>query len=114
MEIKWVTLNSKKYLKFSFDENLSEPDAVKAIEQWKKEFSKNQNSKVSLIWDCIKMKGYDSNARVHWQNALKELKSDIENIWLVSNSQLIRVGANVISVFAGLRINAVDSEDKIQ
>ncbi|NMB80558.1 MAG: hypothetical protein GYA14_01935 [Ignavibacteria bacterium] len=113
MEIKWITLNSKKYLKFSFDENLGEQEAISSIEKWKKEITSNSDTKVSLIWDCLKMKSYDSKARILWQDALKELKNNIENIWLISNSQFIRVGANVISVFSGLKINPVDSESKI-
>lgn len=114
MEIKWVTMNSKKFLKFSFDENLGEEEARVATEQWKKEMAAHANMKVSLIWDCLQMKGYDSNARILWQNTLKEVKDNVEKIWLISNSQFIRVGANVISVFSGIRINPVDSEDKIQ
>lgn len=113
MEIKWITLNSKKYLKFSFDENLGEQEAISSIEKWKKEITSNSDTKVSMIWDCLKMKSYDSKARILWQDALKELKNSIENIWLISNSQFIRVGANVISVFSGLKINPVDSESKI-
>ena len=113
MELEWVTIKSKKYLKFKFNGFLDEQEALDGIGQWKKEFDENSNSKISLVWDCSSMKGYSHEARSHWQRATKELKSQIEKIWLISDSILIRTGAEIISVFARIKIKAVKSEDKI-
>ena len=114
MEIKWIEINSKPYLKFIFDEYLEEQQALDTIVQWRKEFNLHANSKISIIWDCSKMHGYNPQARIHWQNAIKELKSQTETIWLISSSLIIRTGANIISRFVGISINAIDSENKIK
>ena len=114
MDIKWTVINSKTYLKFTFEGRLEEQEALRGIEIWKREFEKHKYSKTSMIWDCSLMHGYAPKARIHWQNALNELKSQIGAIWLISNSLVIRTGASILSRFVGLKINAIDSEDKIK
>ncbi|MBN2102680.1 hypothetical protein JW835_01425 [bacterium] len=59
------------------------------------------------------MKGYDSQSRIIWQNALKEMKPQIHIIWLISTTKLIRVGAQIMSLFTSMNIKAVESEDQI-
>ena len=59
------------------------------------------------------MKGYDSDARVLWPEALKEMKSQIHSIWLVSASSAIKIGASVMGFFTKLDIRPVSSENEI-
>ena len=86
MEIKWVQINSKSYLKFTFNEYLEEKEALEGIDTWVQEFSSKPNARIPLIWDCTVMKGYDRQSRIHWQKKTKELKDQIDIIWLISNS----------------------------
>ncbi len=111
--IEWKNNPNKKCLKFIFNDKLSEQDAVSAIEKWRKSFKSYPGEKVVLIWDCLNMKGYESGARNLWQSALKEMKGQIDSIWLITNSGFIRMGASVMSVFASYPIKVVDSENAV-
>ena len=112
-KIEWKNNPKKKCLKFTFNDRLGEQDAVSAIEKWQKSFKTFPREKILLIWDCLTMTGYESGARNHWQNALKEMKEQIDSIWLITNSGFIRMGASVMSVFSSYPIKVVSSENEI-
>jgi len=105
--------SGRNCLKFTFSGILEEQDARHAITRWKHEFRSKPDEKFILIWECLNMKGYDSQSRIAWQNALKEMKSQIDTIWLIASLKLIKVGAQIMSVFTSLNIKVVDSEDQI-
>jgi hypothetical protein len=111
--IEWVNKPGKRCLKFVFTETLTASDAEAAIAEWRETFQSSEDQSITLIWDCKKMHGYDSAARIKWTDALKEMKSRIDTIWLISGSSLIRMGASVIGLLSSLKIKTVDSENKI-
>jgi len=114
LKIEWVNKSQKRCLKFTFNEKLTVEDATSIIEKWQNHFKEFPKEKIIIIWDCIKMTGYDSSARTKWQSALKEMKEQIDSIWLITNSSLIKMGASFISVFASYPINVVNSENEIK
>ena len=69
---------------------------------------------VILIWDCRKMTGYDKDARAQWIDALKEMKSQIDTIWLISASAFIRTGASVMGFFTNMQIKPISCESEIE
>ena len=105
--------SGKPCLKFLFKGLLQEKDALLAIEEWKAYFQSKPMEKIVLIWECQEMKGYDTASRTAWQNTLNELKPQIENIWLITTSKLIKLGAQIMSVFTSLNIKVVESEEQI-
>ena len=111
--IEWMKKSGKEYLNFTFKEKLTEQDARVTIEKWRKAFQSRSGEKIILVWDCMIMRGYENEARIQWQNALKEMKEQIASICLVTRSNLIQVGASVISVFTSLEIKTVGSVDEI-
>ena len=113
MDIKWLEKNGKKYLHFLFEEHLTEQSAKDGIQKWQSQCAGYDN-KIRIIWDCTLMKGYDTQARVTWHEALKEMKNSIEVIWLVSTSPLIRMGASIMSMLMPFKIIAVSSEQEIK
>ncbi len=112
MEIKWLDKNGKKYLYFLFEEHLTEQSAKEGIQNWGMHFAGTSN-KISIIWDCTVMKGYDTQARVTWNDALKKMQNSIEVIWLISTSPLIRMGASIMSMLMPFKIIPVSSEREI-
>ena len=113
-KIEWTQKSGKNCLKFTFFGKFTEQDARTALDKWKQAFSANPQDKTVLIWDCLKMTDYDHEARTIWQNACKEMKGQIDAIWVLTNSILIRMGASVISVFTSLKIKVVSSEQEIR
>lgn len=114
--IDWKTIHDKEYLYFEFSGILTHRDAVQGIERWDKCFE-NQDyakGKVSLIWDCLHMKNYETQARIAWQKAIKKHKHKIEDIWLITNSVNITAGAEIISFFTSFKIRPVKSLKELE
>ena len=111
--IEWSEKSGRQCLKFTFEGRLTSKDAEVAIAEWKKMFQSKAEESIILIWDCKKMKDYDTEARLIWSNALKEMKSQIDKIWLISDSSLIRMGASVIGLLTSLNIKAISSESEL-
>ena len=113
-EIGWCLINGRECLKFTFRCTLTEIDAIDAVSKWKKMFSTRKDEKIVIIWQCKKMVSYEPMARIIWQNTLKELKNQIDTIWLVSDSIIIQAGAKIMAFFTILNLKVVNSEEKIR
>ena len=113
LKIEWSQKSGKKFLRFVFGETLTIKEAEIAIKEWKEIFKHQVNESIVLIWDCRKMKGYDSDARTKWTGALKEMKSQIDMIWLITESTIIRMGASVMGMLSTINIKPIRSESEI-
>ena len=60
------------------------------------------------------MTDYDNDARAQWIDAIKEMKSQIDTIWLISASGFIRTGASIMSFFVNMQIKPVSCESEIE
>jgi ABC-type transporter Mla MlaB component len=112
-EISWKYFGDIPCIHFAFKGKLTKAEALNAIEKWK-QYSAFRNNKNILIWDCKGMKDYDSSARHVWQNAMNELKGEIEEIWIIADSLVFKATAKVMSLFTSIEIKIVSSEEKIQ
>lgn len=100
------------FLTFTFPAFLDKKSAEKAIDIWDKEFALQPRG-TDLIWDCTEMTDYDPMARMLWQKALTNHKNQINTIWLISESAIIRAGAKLFSLFVGVTIKPVKSHAEI-
>ena len=113
-KIEWCNVKNNNCLKFTFNGTLTKDDAVKATAQWREYLSPDNINNVNIVWECTNMTGYEPMARSVWQSALKDLKSKIACIWLITESRLIKTGAQLMSVFTSYNFKVVNSEDKIE
>jgi hypothetical protein len=60
------------------------------------------------------MSGYDNPAAMLWQKTLRELKSQVECVWLISSSSLIRMGASMVNFMIGVKVQTVKNENEIK
>ena len=111
--IEWSEISGKECLRFTFGENLTVDEAVVAVAEWKKCFKEKTDKPIILLWDCSKMERYEPAAKEKWTTALKDMKTDIESIWLITDNRIIRFGAYVMSIFSSMKIQTVNSEDEI-
>lgn len=112
-QIEFCNLNNTNCLKFSFNGELAESEAKVAVNEWKHLFESKNGAKLTLVWDCNKMTGYDPGARLVWQNALNEFKNQISSIWVVSKSNMIRSGAMIIAMLTNYNIKVVQTESEL-
>jgi len=111
--IEWYQKSGKQCLRFIFGEKLTEKEAEIAIQEWKAAFHSKMGEAIALVWDCREMKGYESGARAQWILALKEMKSQIDSIWLITDSAVIKLGAAMMGSFSSQNIKAVSSESEV-
>ncbi len=112
-EIEFSEKFGKNYLKFTFYSKLKKDEAAEAIKIWDEYFWKNSDQKIIIIWQCLKITGYEKGAREIWQKALKKMSDRIEEIWVITNSSVIRMGASLISLFVEYPIKIVSTENEI-
>ncbi len=113
-EIELYQCKTEECLKFTFKGKFSEQSALSGSEEWRDLFSSTGTEKSVLVWDCKEMTGFEPKARIVWQQAMKELKGQIDCVWLISNSAIIRAGAKLMSTFTGFKIKAVKTEKDIK
>jgi hypothetical protein len=112
-EVDTFSRNEKKYIKFVFSGRLEPNDADTAIIEWKEIFSKDTNTRYIVIWDCVRMQGYDHEARKKWQTALSELEKQIDFIWIITHSTMFKMGAQVMALLTNINLKVVETEDQI-
>ena len=113
VDIELCILDNEECLKFIFKENLSATDALEAIEEWKYLFESAGDEKITVVWDCIDMTGFENKARIAWQKAIKELKHQIKCVWLVTDSAIIKTGAKLMNKFVSFKLKVVKSVENI-
>lgn len=116
VKIHPTKVNNKFYLQFDFPDYLDKEMANTAIEIWKMEMKRlsKEGSKVSLIFNCDCMSGFDTEARRNWQAAMKEHKAVITEVWVVCNNVFILGAAKTMGVLSGYSIKVTRSISEIR
>lgn len=111
--IKWQNMRNQRYLLVNFDGHLSPEDAQRAIGVIHSMID-DVDGKCTMVWECTGMAGYDTGAREAWQVFMKNIKQKVEAINVVSGNVVIRTGAMVVGMFAGIKIFTWTSLDDFQ
>jgi hypothetical protein len=111
--IEEIKINNRECLRFNFSGVLKQKDAVQVCSEWKT-ISQTTKKKYVIIFNATKMVDYEPMTRNSFQSTMSELKSQIDQIWVVSESKLIRGGAAIMGMFTSFSIKAVDSEEHIE
>lgn len=106
----WKTIGDAEYIVITFRGEFTEKYARKLIPEV--EAMAAGRSSVRMVWDALEMTNYETEARVLWQDMLKRV--NVDDIVLISESRLIRIGADFVSMFAGVDIRAVGSWDAVE
>jgi len=113
VDVNFISKNNKRYLQFDFSGHLDEASASSAIERWNEKM-KSSKEKTSIIYNCTKMTGFDTDARRIWQETMKSHKHQIDVIWLVSDNIFIRGAAKTMGVLTGFPIKVTKSLSEIK
>ncbi|MBS1508920.1 MAG: hypothetical protein JSS79_19945 [Bacteroidetes bacterium] len=105
VEITTVTINSKEYLQFDFTGFLDVAVATDALHRWDEQMKKaNNHAKVSLVYNCQNMKGFDTSARKLWQAAMQRHKNLVNTTWIISDNVFILGAAKTMGLLTGFPI----------
>ena len=102
-KIEWLDIRDKRCMLLRFDKHFSSENAQSAINLLQPMID-NIHGKFTMVWECSAMVGYDTPAREAWQVFISHIKPKIETINLISQNVIIRTGAMVIGIFAGIKI----------
>lgn len=67
-----------------------------------------------VVFDIRHMTGYHRDAREAWQAALRPLRDRIACIYVVGGNPLVRMGANLLGSFLGVRMRGVRDLDGLR
>ena len=110
--IEWRSMKDHRYLVLHFDGHFSAENARSAISTISS-MVRMTEQKIIMVWECTGMAGFDIAAREAWQLFIKDISSKIEKIHLVSNKLVIRSGAVVVGIFAGIKISSWATLDEL-
>jgi hypothetical protein len=113
LPVEEILINSKRFIRLNFEAKLSALQAQEICDKLKKIYKINENNKQTMIFNSLEMQDYEPKARVIFQETLRELKSQIDMIWLISDSKIIVGGAAIMSLLTKIKIQTVKSEDFI-
>jgi len=111
-KIEWQNMKDHRYLVLYFHGHFSAEDAQNAISTISSMIGTTEE-KIIMAWECTGMTGFDIAAREAWQIFIKKIKSKIEKIHLVSDKIVIRSGAIVVGIFAGIKISSWATLDEL-
>lgn len=100
------------FLQFDFTGHLDVKSAQAAIAAWKGKLQSGK--KADLIYNCLEMTGFETEARRHWQNAMSDLKSSTGNIWIISTNPFILAAAKTMGVLTRFEIKVATSLDRVK
>lgn len=114
--VDWAEISNEKCLRITIKGRLTEKTANEAILQWKEAFDLQHESgeKINIICSCLKMTGYDTNARKMWQNTISELKDQIGYFWIVTDNKLFVIAARTMGLITKFKLRTVSSENDIR
>ena len=110
--IKLDNLDGNKCLRFHFDGYLEAGEAQRLISEWKRIFTDDPDRKFIVVWNCLKMNGYESDARKLWTDALKGMKPQIQEIRIITESSAIKMGASIMAMVTQTKLRVFSSEDQ--
>ena len=115
VNVNWTQNLEKDFLKMEIHGRLDEENATKAISKWKEELSSNlkEGEKANVICNCLHMTGYDTEARRQWQQAISDLKHQIEYFWVITDNKMIKIAANTMGLMTNFKIKTAKSETEI-
>ncbi|UXP31636.1 hypothetical protein N6H18_14905 [Reichenbachiella agarivorans] len=97
MEAKVFHEYEENCLLFKFRNKFTEEASEKACLFWESEFEKRDlDHKISLIWDCTEMSGFELNAQKRWVKCMNKHASQIQRVMVISDNIVIRGAARLI------------------
>ncbi|WP_258100224.1 STAS/SEC14 domain-containing protein [Marinoscillum pacificum] len=89
-------LSGEQTLRFDFKGKFDLATCTEAVNIWQNEFDRLNGGKISIIWDCSQMSGFDIEAQREWVKWMKGLSDQIEKVIVVADNIVIRGAARLI------------------
>lgn len=110
LNIKLNTNFNKKCLHFEFKGKFTNEASKEGVRVWSEEFNKaDKNVKHIIIWDCIKMTGFEPSAKKEWKKYLDENHDKIACVIMISGNIILRGAAHLLLRFLPCQSKVVKS-----
>lgn len=64
-----------------------------------------KRGQADVAWDVRKMTGYDTGARIAWQQTLWPLRKNIRRVEVIGGSSWVRLGALTLTTLLGVSVH---------
>lgn len=71
------------------------------------------HSPCDFVPDLVHMTGFDTGARVQWQENLSKMRPHIASLIMVGGSPLARMSGAAVCLYAGIKMRFADSLDEV-
>ncbi|MCS6823770.1 MAG: hypothetical protein NZ529_05700 [Cytophagaceae bacterium] len=99
-----------KCLRIVFKDHFTEPQAKEYIQTINNKIKEALPDKLCMIWDCSTMSGYDSAARVAWQQFMKENKEYLGDIWIISKNKILTTIAKAMALLTNYKLHTASDD----
>lgn len=113
VSISLCNSNSQNCMMFRFRGKFTEAAARKSIESWSAYQDQNPDSKLTHVWVCTNMTGFDNSAKNLWLDQMNAQKTRINSIKIISDNIVIRGAARLMSKFTNHELEVLKSEAEL-
>lgn len=111
----WETIQNKQCLVITFRNMFRESDAVRLTRYLTAQLNEYSGKElVPVICRCSDMTDYEAHSRIIFQDFLQKNTHKIQGLWIVTQSNAIKYGGKLISMFIKIPVQIVDDESKIR
>lgn len=109
--IQWKKINDKKIIYFKFEGYFTKSAAETSLNRIAKLVFAEGGRTSPIVWNCLKMKNYEEEARNMCQQMIIENRESIGELYLISDSTVLMAAAEIISFFTENNIKLLTSEE---
>jgi len=106
-------LGGQDFFKISFVGQFNNEQVNNILNSLKAHGIENRE-KISMVWDCQQMSGYDNNARDQWQNFFEGIKSKIGVVHLVSDNIAYRAAGRAFGIYWRVKISVWEDYSQLE
>lgn len=107
-------LFGRRCLYVEFKGTLTEEIATNVIDRSLEIAVNDSNEKITVVWNCLKMKNYTTEARDVCIKKIAENSFIMDNLFCISTSILIIAGAEILKYFSPLPLYVISNYEKLE
>lgn len=107
-------LYGRRCIYVEFEGHVTEEIINNVVEHSVKLAKEDSDEKITVVWNCIDLKSYDTEAREACERGITNNSHLMDRIYVVSTSLTVLAAAEIIKYFTPLPLTAVSSFEKLE
>lgn len=107
-------LYGRRCLYVEFEGTLTAEIATNVIDRSLEIAVNDSDDKITVVWNCLKMKSYTTEARDICRKKLSDNSFIMDHVFCISNSILIIAAAEILKFFSPFPLDVISSYEKLE